>query len=644
MAIQVLSELLAAQIAAGEVIERPASVVKELIENALDAGATEVRVEVRDGGKRLIRIGDNGAGIRRDEAELAFVHHATSKLQTADDLFAIHTLGFRGEALPSIAAVAQVTMLTRAADDVVGTELKLAGGRVVSNTPHAAPQGTLISVENLFFNIPARLKFLKSTNTESGHVHELVNRYALAYSHVRFTFMSEGRLAFQSSGSGNMSDVLVVVFGGETAKQMIEVQRAKPNVQRDDLLMSSDVEPRTLDIDVSGFISSPSLTRANRSHMTLFVNGRVVQDRTLLFAITDAYHTFLQAGRFPVCILKISVPSERVDVNVHPTKAEVRFREPHLAFSALQRAVRETLLAQQHAPNIQVDSVAWGVERGMLAGPPEDQLPMHMRLVPRKGDAPDLSQVEGWRVTSDENPDNSLNSIVSNLQSQVSALPPPIASLRPPAEPTSQQTNQQTHSALPLLRVLGQVARTYIIAEGPEGIFLIDQHAAHERVLYEKFMAQRMQSGDGANAQPLLEPLTVELSPQQAARLRDALELFRKTGFDVEPFGGTTVLLRAVPTIMGEGDPRRALSIILDELAGEDDGHGDPLRAQREAMLIASVCKQSAIKAGRLLALPEMQALIEQLEHSQSPRTCPHGRPTMIRLGFEQLAREFGRQ
>ena len=643
MPIHVLSEQLAAQIAAGEVIERPASVVKELMENALDAGATEVHVDVRDGGKRLIRVADNGCGIPSAELELAFVHHATSKLQSVDDLFAIQTLGFRGEALPSIAAVANVTFLTRAADEAVGTELTIAAGRVTGKTPHASPQGTRISVDNLFYNIPARLKFMKSNGTESGHIHDLLNRYALAYPNVRFSLTSEGRLAFQSTGNGAMADVLVAVYGSDTASQMFAVDFNSFDASRQPDEQSQDGGGRTPYIQVVGYVSSATLSRANRSHMTLFVNGRAVQDRNLLFAVNDAYHTILPVGRFPVCILKVSLPAERVDVNVHPTKAEVRFRDPHLVFNAVQRAVRQTLLANQVVPAIGAGADAWPhisrADRFVTSGyrPPEahSQAPEQLALH-RQHSGEHAAENPGW-------------SSVTGV-----SLPPPIASLHPPAEQTDTAAQQPSPAAmpaqdmpLPMLRVLGQVARMYIVAEGPQGIFLIDQHAAHERVLYEKFVAERSATEHG-NAQPLLEPLAVELSAQQAARLNDAASLFRDAGFEFEHFGGATYLLRAVPTILSEGDPRRALSIILDELALEDErpaeGGRSLLHGRRDANLIASVCKQAAIKAGRLLTLAEMQALIEQLERSQSPRTCPHGRPTMIRLGFEQLAREFGRQ
>ncbi len=602
MPIHVLSDQLAAQIAAGEVIERPVSVVKELVENSLDAGATDIRVEIRDGGKRLIRVADNGTGIPASEVELAFVHHATSKLESSDDLFAIKTLGFRGEALPSIAAVSQTTMLTRAALEDAGTEIKVVGGAIAGRTPHAAPMGTVITVENLFFNIPARLKFLKSTTTETGHVIELVNRYAMAYPHVRFSLQTEARQVFQTSGNGVMQDVLIAVYGLDTARQMIEVAGG------------ASVDEGAVAMNVSGYTSLPAITRANRAQMCFFVNGRSVQDRNLNFAVTEAYHTLIMVGRQPLCILKIVVPPGEVDVNVHPTKAEVRFRDAHAVFSLVQRAVRAALVSQPSVPGMSVEPdrppfADERIEGGMASAATSATTAFPMHSGP---------QIRAFGVEPGQTP----------LPAD-SVRQPPLESEEP----------------LPMLRVLGQVARTYIVAEGPEGIFLIDQHAAHERVLYEQFKHERQTRA--AATQALLEPLTLELTARQATRLESQMDIFRDVGFLIEPFGGTMFLVRAVPSIWAEGDPRQSLAIILDELADEREwGHGrvvGPLDEAREARLVASVCKQAAIKAGRVLAPQEMQALIRRLEACVAPRTCPHGRPTMIRLGLDQLSREFGR-
>ena len=583
MPIRVLDEQVAAKIAAGEVIERPASVVKELVENAIDARATSVHIEIRQGGRRLMRIADNGCGIPAPEVELAFARHATSKLQEVEDLANISTLGFRGEALASIAAVSQLTMLTRPTGQEVGTRLRIEGTRVTWHEPHGHPRGTTISVENLFYNVPARLKFLRRDATERRHIDNMVVRYAMAYPHVRFTLENEGRITFRSPGNGSLRDVLIEVHGLDIAQAMIEVGKGDPD---------SDKPVR-----VSGYVSPPDTHRGNREHITLFVNGRWIQDRGLSFAIEQAYHTLLPAQRHPLAVVQIDLPPDHVDVNVHPTKSEVKFQRRDAVFRAVQRCVREALIAQSPIPEVRHPSAQWGHEgwqerRGVLVGAGAAQAAMD--LVPPR----DEGTVQSWF---------------------------------PEAPP-------QHAEKLPPLRVLGQLSQTYIIAEGPEGMYLIDQHAAHERVLYEQLVAQ--QGRADAPAQALLEPLAAELTLAQSEELELWLAPLHKLGFEIEPFGGTTVLLRTVPAILARSDVRQALTSILDELAmGEE-----PLAEEMDARAAAAACKRGAVKAGQTLSIAEMQALIAQLEETASPRTCPHGRPTMILLSQGWMEREFGRR
>jgi DNA mismatch repair protein MutL len=584
MPIRVLAQEVANKIAAGEVIERPASVVKELIENAIDAGCKSVHVEVRQGGRRLMRVADDGCGIPAAEVELAFARHATSKLQSVEDLTHIATLGFRGEALASVAAVSQVTILTRSQGEDLGTRLRVEGSHVVRREPRGHPRGTTVSVENLFYNVPARLKFLRSDATERKHIDNLVIRYAMAYSHLRFTLENDGRLTFRSPGNGSLRDVLIEVYGLDIAQSMIAVGG-------DDDETKSDRPIR-----VSGYVSQPDTHRGNREHLTLFVNGRWIQDRGLTFAIEQAYHTLLPANRHPLAVLQVSLPPEEVDVNVHPTKSEVKFQRRDAVFRAVQRSVRQVLIAQAPIPEARHSTMQWGREgwqerRGVLVGAGATQAALD--LIPRR----DEGTVQSWF---------------------------------PEAPPEAQK--------LPPLRVLGQMAQTYIIAEGPEGMYLIDQHAAHERVIYEQLMTQ--QAAADVPAQTLLEPLTVELTLAQSEELDLWLEPLRKLGFEVEPFGGSTVLVRSVPAVLARADVRLALTGILDELAvGEE-----PLADEMDARAAAAACKRGAVKAGQTLSLAEMQALIEQLEKTTSPRTCPHGRPTMILLSQAWLEREFGRR
>jgi DNA mismatch repair protein MutL len=593
MPICVLSEQVAAQIAAGEVIERPASVVKELVENALDAGATAISVEVTGGGRKLIRVADNGCGISADEVGLAFQRYATSKLVTTEDLDDLQTLGFRGEALASIASVGRVTLVTRAYGEELGTRMRLAGHELLGRETVGAPQGTLVAVENLFFNVPARLKFLKQEATERRHIAEMVTRYAMIYPEVRFSLTQDSKEMFCTTGSGEARDVLVEVFGVDTASQMVEIEPLLPDEWRADL-------PK---IGVSGYVGLPAISRSNRNQLSLFVNRRWIQDSGLAYAVVQAYHTLLMVGRYPVAIVQIGLPPNEVDVNVHPTKAQVRFRHPEAVFSTVQRAVRRTVLAHAPPPSVSDDVLMWGspewaARRDRLTQVTSDRLEqLGLGVEPEDGGA------------------------YAHQRPAESSLPAQAVS----------------RGGLPILRVVGQVGATYIVAEGPAGLYLIDQHAAHERVLYERFMAE--QAGHAVVSQELLASVTVELSPEQADLLEDVLGILRDVGFVVESFGVRTYRLRAVPALVTSVDPVEALVAALGEIeCGEM-----PTNATAEARVIARVCKRAAIKAGQTLSYDEMKSLVRQLERCESPRTCPHGRPTMLHLSAETLAKEFGR-
>jgi len=589
MPIRVLPEHVASQIAAGEVVERPSSVVKELVENSIDAGARDVQVEARAGGKRFIRVADDGCGVPPAEAELAFYHHSTSKLATADDLAHIITLGFRGEALASIAAVSRVTFVTRAADEPVGTLLRLDGGQVVARQESGRPPGTAVTVEDLFFNVPARRKFLRAEQTERRHVDAWLTRYALAYPAVRFTLVHDGRTTFQSPGSDRLRDVLIAVYG-------LEAGAAALDILPGDQPPTSDLQLPTSSIQVTGFVSPPSMHRANRGFITLFVNGRWVQDARLAYAVTQAYHTLLPAGRYPLAVVMVRLPPEDLDVNVHPAKAEVRFRDADVVFRAVQKAVRRTLLERSPVPVAARPGGAWPVLAAQWGEEHHERL-AHLRLQPA-----------GEQLRLD----------VESLD----VVAPERAS-----EP----------GRLPLLRVVGQLSATYIVAEGPVGLYLIDQHAAHERVLFERLLAERERAA--VVSQVLLAPQPVELAPESASLLEEYGEALSSLGFHLEPFGGATMLVRAVPAIVAQVDPRQ----VLEDVAAALEAGDVPLGGRVEEAVARQVCKQAAVKAGQVLSQAEMEDLLRALEQSASPRTCPHGRPTMIHLSVEQLAREFGR-
>jgi DNA mismatch repair protein MutL len=595
MPIQVLLDDVASQIAAGEVVERPASVVKELIENALDAEARSVTIEIVDAGRRLIEISDDGGGIPAAELDLAVARHATSKLRNAEDLFHITTLGFRGEALSSIASVSVFTLVSRATGALVGGRLRVQGGMVGITEQTGGPVGTRARVEDLFFNVPARLKFLKRDLTERQQIDGLVSRYALAYPKVRFHLAHDGKTVLQTSGNGDRREVLAGLYGVETARQMLEVS----------------FENETSKIE--GYVSPVSLTRSNRREITFFINGRWVQNTALGAALLQAYHTLLMVGRFPLAVLFVTLPPEEVDVNVHPAKAEVRFRSPDAVFSTVQRAVRRALLAHSPVPGVDMvgiwgsarPSPGWGQANSGAIGLDWDMAASAAEMT--KGvvsaDAGELEVANGTEFHSER------------------------TAIFQPSFPSG---------GIPLLRWVGQVGATYLVAEGPDGLYLVDQHAAHERVLFERLMAQR----GSIASQSLLEPALVQLTPAQANMLRGQEAVLEKIGFEIEEFGPSTFRVRAVPAVIVGTDPIVALRVVVEDFE-EDEA---PLQAEIEARVIARVCKRAAVKAGQILSADEQKTLLRDLEACQSPRTCPHGRPTMIHLSVDLLERQFGRR
>ena len=669
MPIQILPDTLVARIAAGEVVERPASVVKELVENAIDAGSRDIKIECVEGGRRLIRISDDGSGIRADEVGLAFMHHATSKLRSMDDLSHITTLGFRGEALASVASVSAVTCNTRHADEPTGTLLRVDNGQIVSQERIGRTAGTTMTIERLFVRVPARLKFLKSAQTERGHIDAMVTRYALAYPAVRFTLVHDGRRAFQSLGNGNLRDVLIEVFGASAVEQMVPVgdfgfsnsdfrlpdassQTTASNAESHDVDAQSAVLA-TVDegnspgadpqfkikslkskIDVRGYAALPSLDHANRSKIMLFVNGRPVQDVKLSYAVIQAYHTLLMVGRFPMAVIMVQLPPEDVDVNVHPAKAEVRFRDADAAFSAVQRAVRRTLLDHlpvPEPPSVFVDKRMESGDgrlenRDLRLGTGDSQTPVINPQSPIPNPQSPLSGTETWDKVG----------IARNAPPEQAIVDRQASNANPAANPQSPIPSLKSPH-LPALRILGQLAASYVIAEGPEGLYLIDQHAAHERVMYERMMAARELGG--VSSQALLDPAPVDVTADSAHLLLGDLGALHGLGFEIDHFGGNTFLVRAVPAEMVQDDIAAALREIVADLETGDA----PLGKDIEARVVRRVCKRMAIKAGRVLSYAEMAALVRDLEACDSPRTCPHGRPTMIQIGVAQLEREFGR-
>ncbi|MBC7869250.1 MAG: DNA mismatch repair endonuclease MutL [Chitinophagaceae bacterium] len=606
MSIERLSEHVIAQIAAGEVVERPASVVKELLENALDAGAASVHITVNGGGQKFIRLSDDGSGIPADEVELALARHATSKLRTADDLSFIETLGFRGEALASIAAVSRATLVTRHREENIGTQLRVEGSNLLNRQAVGAPAGTVITIENLFFNTPARLKFMKKENTEKRFVANIVTRYAMAYPHVRFVLEQDGREVFRSSGTGNLADVVVKSLGLDSFKQMVEVN-AEDEARED--------RPA---VAVFGYTSAPGLNRADRAHITLFVNGRWVQDSSLTYAVIQAYHTLLMNGRYPVSVLMVNIDPQEVDVNVHPTKAEVRFRDANAVFSAVQRAVRQSVVALAQTPD-----VSGSAYRGFAAARPSISESY-------------ARQNLGWNGGTQLDLDLPLESPGQYPQQRVNSAENPTEAEDPTAIPYGIGAPRKPRT-LPMLRVVGQIGAMYIVAEGPSGMYLIDQHAAHERILYEQFM-ENYERREKVR-QLTLEAQTIELPPLEARMVEEKLDALAMVGFEIEPFGANTFVIRSIPAMLADQNPVEAVMDILDDLALDKQ----PGQQTIEEKIIKQVCRRAAVKAGQILSIDEMQSIIRQLERCASPHTCPHGRPTMLHMSGDQLAREFGR-
>jgi len=555
MPIRVLATEVVSKIAAGEVVERPASVVKELIENSLDAGATQIAVEAQGGGMELIKVSDNGTGIPASELELAFRRYATSKISDLDDLEKISSLGFRGEALPSMAAVAEVEIFTQTSSETVGSYMSLRKGEVVRKESRARPQGTTVTVHRLFRYFPARLKFLKSVNTEGSRIAHLASQYALAFPGVKFSLVLDKRQSLRTTGNGDLADVVSEIYGSEIAQKMLKVEQKDGPTK------------------VTGLTSPPSLTRSNRNYLSFFVNRRWVHSPLLNRATEEAYHGLLMDGQHPITVINISLPPQELDVNIHPAKAQIKFCHEQTIFSSVQKAVEDAL---GRTPIARSKSVPFSVSSGQWQSP---------------------------RMIMDNEP----AFVVAQL-------------------PTME---------LPVLRVLGQLANTYIIAEGPDGLYLIDQHAAHERILYDRILAQWSQKE--IEVQGLLQPITIEFSPREEETLRANKESLAEFGFAIESFGNRSYLIRAMPALAARANIIEMVTALLDSLASKES-----LNPWEEKIAQSLAC-HGAIRAGQQLSNEEMRELIKQLEQTKQPRACPHGRPTMIHLNSHQLEKEFGR-
>ena len=597
--VRILPEQLANKIAAGEVVERPASVVKELVENSLDAGATEVIVEIEDGGKRLIRVSDNGSGMSREDSLLSLERHATSKISADSDLFALDTLGFRGEAIPSIASVSRFSLASREQDSLEGVEIYAEGGKIRDLKACGMPVGTSIAVRNLFFNTPARLKFMKSRETETGHVGEILQRLALSRPEVRFVYTADSKPVLRLL-TGDMVSRAKEVLGKNLAND----------------LYSLEIEDNG--IALQGLLGSPATSRSTAACMYTFINGRYVRDRVVQHALLQAYRNVLERGRYPVVVLFISITPEDVDVNVHPTKHEVRFREQSKVHQIISGAI-ETMLRKTLWLGSAVNSPVCHLNRPSPPSPGSSRIEEVREALLRYSSVARPQQVFY--------PVNSNNVSLSTLETEVSSQPVPV-NVSLPGET----------GFFSSLQVIGQFRAAYILCQDGADLVIIDQHAAHERVVFEELRSSfRSSVIDG---QRLLFPETLELPPREAAVLAEQQEIITRLGFDLEHFGGNTWLLNAVPLPLSGHDYQQALRDILAEIVGV--GSSRVLEEKVDEMLATIAC-HSVVRGERRLALDEIQPLFAGMDRTDFSAHCPHGRPAVARISLRDIEKLFKR-
>jgi DNA mismatch repair protein MutL len=596
--IRILPESLTNKIAAGEVVERPASVVKELVENSLDSGCGEIIVEIEAGGKRLIKVTDDGTGMSREDALLALERHATSKIIADSDLFSLSTLGFRGEALPSIASVSRFTLATRERGQIEGTEIYCEGGTIREVKARGMAEGTVVAVRNLFFNTPARLKFMKSNETEAGHVGDLLTRLAISRPEVRFTYVNDGRTVLRAL-NGDLRNRVVTLLGSSLASGLFPVQ------------LNAD------GVSVRGFIAGPDLSRSNSSHFYTYINSRIIRDKVVQHAILQGYRNFMERGRYPVVVLFIDIPPGEVDVNVHPTKHEVRFREQGKVHDIIHEAIASVLSA---TPWLRTG--AKPPPQPPSSGASESRVAEVREALARYSPEPERQRnLPGSRdqrpVTSDLKPSNRDRELCNwNVEIRI---PEPAGFFS-------------------TLAVIGQFNSAYILCQEGTDLVLIDQHAAHERVAFELLKAQ-FAAGE-VETQGLLFPETMELSFRESAALNEHLDNIIRLGFALEPFGGTTWLVKGAPGMLSGGDHQRTLRDILEELMtlGRSRSFGDAVEE-----ILARIACHSVVRGQHPLTTAEIRALFARMDTADFASNCPHGRPVMQRITLGEIEKMFKR-
>ncbi len=579
--IKVLDEKTRLKIAAGEVVQNPASVVKELLENAIDANATKIEINIQKGGKQLIEVIDNGMGMSPDDAELAFQRYSTSKISDISDLETIHTLGFRGEALASIAAVSHVELITKTKENPIGTRIVVRESKVITIEDAVRADGTTVRVKNLFFNVPARLKFLKTSKAEFQIILDIVSHYSLHYAPIHFTLTHDGAKILESPASTTRLDKIFHIYGKDIAKNMIPINYVTPLLQ------------------ISGFISKPVIQRGTRKFYTIFVNNRLIKSKLIIDAIDDAYKTILPKNRHPLVVISLDLDPSMIDVNVHPTKQEVKFSQEPLIYDTLRKIILDSFDREKLIPKVEI------------------------------------KESEKAKLIQKEKSPSSPKTVITVQQKLIKPSKVPV----PPKEPESISPTPTPTAKLPPMKIIGQVHELFIIAADSENLYIIDQHAAHERIMFEKFLKKL--EHDPLQTQTLLSPITIELPLQDTVSLPSKLAILKDFGFEIEPFGKTTYRITKLPIILGKTVKREEIPLIIDELLQKIDPNSKKIPSRVEIAQLYG-CK-AAIKAGDKLTLSQMENLYHDLQKTDNPYVCAHNRPTIIIFPKSELERKFHR-
>ena len=629
--IQVLDPITIDKIAAGEVIERPASVVKELVENAIDAGATAVVVEIKDGGISFMRITDNGCGIEREDVRSAFLRHSTSKIRSVDDLLHIGSLGFRGEALSSIAAVAQVELITKTKDQTFGTLYRIAGGKEENLEDTGAPDGTTFIIRQLFYNTPARRKFLKTPMTEASHVGDLMTRLALSHPHISFQFINNGQSKLHTSGNGKLKDVIYHIYGREIAANLLKAEYDTPELK------------------ITGFLGKPIISRGNRNFENYYVNGRYARNSIISRAIEDAYKDFTMQHKYPFVVLHIEIDGEHVDVNVHPTKMELRFNNQQEVYNAIYSAVDQGLHEKELIPHVEMPEPKAAVQsapetktavqpapeaKTAVQPAPERNLEYFMSKMRERV----LSEYEEKKKEKEDVTKQPVNTIQTIAEEKTPYMQNTAVRPQIPKQMELFEDRLLTREAMQKYKVVGQVFETYWLVEYDNSLYIIDQHAAHERVLYEKTL-KSMQTRE-FTSQMISPPIVLNLSMQEAELLTTYMDRFTRIGFEIEEFGQDSYAVRAVPDNLFSIAKKELLLQMLDSLSDEIARNQSPDLIDEK---IASMSCKAAVKGNMKLSVQEVDALIGELLSLDNPYHCPHGRPTIIAMTKRELEKKFKR-